>query len=94
MTARKTRIADLLGPPGPFYRSISIDRDFNDEAALRGYLVTPWPQRVAFELSAGPLPGSRRRASPFPRAFAAWLSATARATVLALRPAFLDPRIR
>lgn len=93
MTARKTRmIADLLGPPGPFYRSISIDRDFADEAAMRGYVLTPWLKRVASEIFEGLLPGSRRRAWRITGDFGVGKSALALATIRTLASEFVDPR--
>lgn len=55
-------IADLLGAPGPFYRSVSIDRDRHDRAAMRGYVLTPWLERLSAEILQGLQPGSRRRA--------------------------------
>lgn len=63
MKPRRPRtIAEILGPPGPFYRSVSIERDRRDRMALNGYVLTPWLERVSTEILQGLLPGSRRRA--------------------------------
>jgi len=62
VSGSEQRIASYLGPSGPFYRSISIERDRYDEKIFSGYVLTPWLQRVGSEILSGLLPGSRRRA--------------------------------
>jgi hypothetical protein len=86
MTAASTRIAALLGDPGPFYRSVSIARDLHDHAATRRYVLTPWLERVASEILDGLLPGSRRRAWRVTGDFGVGKSALALALIRALDP--------
>src|SRR5713226_4035780 len=55
-------IADLLRVPSRFLRSVQLDRDFHDVAALKQYVVTP-PMAEAFRrITDGLRPASGRRA--------------------------------
>lgn len=93
MKSRTPRmISDLLGPPGPFYRSVSIERDIEDGSVMRGYVLTPWLHRVATEIVEGLLPGSRRRAWRITGDFGVGKSALALALVRTLASEFIDPR--
>lgn len=87
-----TRIADYIGNPGPFYRSVAIERDRDDAAAMRGYVLTPWLKRVAAEILEGLLPGSRRRAWRVTGDFGVGKSALALALVRTLDPRSDDPK--
>lgn len=85
-------IAAYLGSPGPFYRSVAIERDRDDAAAMRGYVMTPWLQRVATEILQGLLPGSQRRAWRVTGDFGVGKSALALALLRALDPRSADPK--
>jgi hypothetical protein len=85
------RIAAYLGNPGPFYRSVAIARDREDAAAMRGYVLTPWLQRVATEILEGLLPGSKRRAWRITGDFGVGKSALALALLRTLDPRSADP---
>ncbi len=85
MRTRQPRtIAEILGPAGPFYRSVSIERDRNDRTAMRGYVLTPWLERVSVEILEGLLDGSRRRAWRITGDFGVGKSALALALIRAL----------
>lgn len=84
-------IAAYLGSPGPFYRSVAIERDRNDAAATRGYVLTPWLQRVATEVLEGLLLGSQRRAWRITGDFGVGKSALALALLRTLDPKSADP---
>ncbi|MBB4087629.1 hypothetical protein [Sphingomonas carotinifaciens] len=87
-----TRIADYMGSPGPFYRSVAIERDRDDAAAMRGYVLTPWLKRVAAEILEGLLPGSRRRAWRVTGDFGVGKSALALALLRTLDPRCADAK--
>lgn len=87
-----TRIANYMGSPGPFYRSVAIERDRDDAAAMRGYVLTPWLKRVAAEILEGLLPGSRRRAWRVTGDFGVGKSALALALLRTLDPRCADAK--
>ena len=87
------KIADILGRPGPFYRSDSIERDRLDRTAMRGYVLTPWLERVAAEILEGLLPGSRRRAWRITGDFGVGKSALALALIRTLEAEGPDPEL-
>lgn len=79
-------ISGLLGAPGPFYRSVSIERDRHDLAAGRSYVLTPWLERSVGELLDGLKPGSTRRAWRIVGDFGVGKSALVLALIQALDP--------
>ncbi len=85
-------ISAYIGSPGPFYRSVAIGRDREDAAAMRGYVLTPWLQRVATEILEGLLPGSKRRAWRITGDFGVGKSALALALLRTLDPRSADPK--
>lgn len=85
---RPATIADLLGRPGMFYRSVALERDAADATAGRSFVLTPWLERGASEILAGMLPGATRRAWRIIGDFGVGKSALALALVQAL-----DPRV-
>lgn len=84
-------ISAYMGSPGPFYRSVAIERDRDDASAMRGYVLTPWLRRVATEILEGLLPGSRRRAWRITGDFGVGKSALALALLRTLDPRSSDP---
>ncbi len=86
MSTSKRTIASYLAPSGQFYRSISIERDRDDDAVLNGYVLTPWLQRVGSEILSGLLPGSRRRAWRVTGDFGVGKSALALALIRTTEP--------
>ena len=86
MKLNTSSVAAHLGDPGPFYRSVSLERDREDAAAARGYVLTPWLERVAAEILEGLLPGSRRRAWRITGDFGVGKSALGLALLRALDP--------
>ena len=92
MKLNTSSIAAHLGDPGPFYRSVSLERDREDAAAARGYVLTPWLERVAAEILEGLLPGSRRRAWRITGDFGVGKSALGLALLRALDPRSADPQ--
>lgn len=90
--AAPTRIADYMGSPGPFYRSVAIERDRDDAAVMRAYVLTPWLKRVAAEILEGLLSGSRRRAWRITGDFGVGKSALALALLRTLDPRTADPK--
>lgn len=92
MKLNTSSIAAYLGDPGPFYRSVSLERDREDAAAARGYVLTPWLERVAAEILEGLLPGSRRRAWRITGDFGVGKSALGLALLRALDPRSADPK--
>ena len=91
MKAKSGSVASYLGSIGPFYRSVSLQRDRDDASAVRGYVLTPWLERVATEIFEGLLPGSRRRAWRITGDFGVGKSALALALLRALEPGSSDP---
>ena len=81
-------IADLLGQPGIFYRSVALERDAADSSAGTSFVLTPWLERGAAEILAGMRAGSTRRAWRIIGDLGVGKSALALAIVQAL-----DPRI-
>lgn len=60
--AKQPAIANVFSVPGRFLRSVQLEKDFLDEAALEGYIVTP-PVADALQQILGSLrTGSKRRA--------------------------------
>lgn len=55
-------IADTFAPPGRFLRSIQLERDFSDPAALESYIVTPPMAEALHRILEGIQVGSQRRA--------------------------------
>ena len=86
-----TTIASLLGEAGPFYRSVSIERDRLDPGAGRSYVLTPWLERSAAEFLNGLKVGSTRRAWRIVGDFGVGKSALALALIQALDPRSADP---
>lgn len=84
-------IADLLGRPGMFYRSVALERDAADASAGRSFVLTPWLERGALEMLAGMMPGATRRAWRIIGDFGVGKSALALAIVQALDPRISDP---
>jgi hypothetical protein len=89
MSGRAT-IADLLGPPGRFYRSVALERDVADPTAGTAFVLTPWLERGAAEIMAGMRGGSTRRAWRIIGDFGVGKSALALALVQALDPRLTD----
>ena len=85
MTEART-IGELLGPPGPFYRSVALERDLSDPRAGSSYVLTPWLERGVRELLGGLEPGSTRRAWRIVGDFGVGKSALALALLQALDP--------
>ncbi|WP_313195993.1 ATP-binding protein [Shinella zoogloeoides] len=55
-------IADLISVPGRFLRSVQLEKDFRDRAALEGYIVTPPMVEALLRIIESVNPGSKRRA--------------------------------
>lgn len=85
---RPSTIADLLGRPGMFYRSVALERDAADATAGKSFVLTPWLERGAAEILSGMRKGGTRRAWRLIGDFGVGKSALALAIVQAL-----DPRI-
>lgn len=81
-------ISSLLGAPGPFYRSVSIERDRHDRSAGRSYVLTSWLERSVGEVLDGLKAGSTRRAWRIVGDFGVGKSALALALVQALDPRY------
>jgi hypothetical protein len=88
---RPSTIADLLGPPGMFYRSVALERDAADPSAGRSFVLTPWLERGAAEILAGMRDGATRRAWRIIGDFGVGKSALALALIQALDPRITDP---
>jgi hypothetical protein len=58
----ESRIADLFRFRNRYLRSVNLERDFNDGAALEGYVVTPQVRQSLGRLIAGLAPDSGQRA--------------------------------
>lgn len=86
-------IADLLGSPGMFYRSVALERDAADPAASRSLVLTPWLERGAAEILAGLRDKATRRAWRIIGDFGVGKSALALALVQALDPRVNDPAL-
>lgn len=89
--SRRSTIADLLGRPAMFYRSVSLDCDAADPSAGRSYVLTPWLERGAAEVIAGMRESGTRRAWRVIGDFGVGKSALALAIVQALDPRIADP---
>lgn len=83
-------IADVLGSPAMFYRSVALERDASDPAAGLSFVLTPWLERGAREILLGMRPGSNRRAWRIIGDFGVGKSALALALVQALDPRVSD----
>lgn len=57
-----TRIADIFEPSRRFMRSVYLERDFHDDGALKGYVVTPLTRSGLERLAGGLSPKSTQRA--------------------------------
>jgi hypothetical protein len=88
---RPRTIADLLGPPGLFYRSVSLERDTRDPAAGRSFVLTPWLERGASGIVAGLSGNSTRRAWRIIGDFGVGKSALSLALIQAFDPRLADP---
>ena len=86
--SRPAMIAEILGWPTIFYRSVALERDASDPAAGRSFVLTPWLERGAAEFLSGMHPDSTRRAWRIIGDFGVGKSALALALVQAL-----DPRV-
>lgn len=84
-------IADLLGSPGPFYRSVALERDIADAAVGKAFVLTPWLERGAQSVLAGFGRASTRRAWRIIGDFGVGKSALALALIQALDPRLADP---
>ena len=84
-------IADFLGHPGIFYRSVALERDVADPSAGRSFVLTPWLKRSAAEIISGIQTDSTRRAWRVIGDFGVGKSALALALVQALDPRIADP---
>ncbi len=84
-------IADMLGRPGMFYRSVALERDVSDPSAGQSYVTTPWLERGAREIINGISAGGTRRAWRIIGDFGVGKSALALALVQALDPRVSDP---
>ncbi len=84
-------IADFLGYPGMFYRSVALERDVVDPSAGRSFVLTPWLKRSAGEIISGIQKASTRRAWRVIGDFGVGKSALALALVQALDPRVADP---
>lgn len=89
--SKPTMIADLIGPPGMFYRSIALERDAGDPSAGRSFVLTPWLERGAGEILSGMRQGGTRRAWRMIGDFGVGKSALALAIVQALDPRAAAP---
>ena len=87
----RNMIANLLGRPGMFYRSVALERDASDPSAGRSYVMTPWLERGANEILSGFAAGGTRRAWRIIGDFGVGKSALALALVQALDPRTSDP---
>ena len=83
-------IGELLSPPGPFYRSVALERDLSDPKAGASYVLTPWLERGVRELLGGMAPGSTRRAWRIVGDFGVGKSALALALLQALDPRLVN----
>jgi len=90
---RVKTIADFLGAPGMFYRSVALERDAADPAASKSLVLTPWLERGAADLISGMMPGSSRRAWRMVGDFGVGKSALALAVIQALDPRTADPEM-
>jgi len=88
---RPSTIAELLGRPGMFYRSIALERDAADTSAGRSFVLTPWLERGAAEIISGMREGGTRRAWRVIGDFGVGKSALALAIVQALDPRIAEP---
>lgn len=88
---RPLTIADLLGRPGMFYRSVALERDAADPSAGKSFVVTPWIERGATEIISGMSEGGTRRAWRIIGDFGVGKSALALAIVQALDPRTAEP---
>src|ERR1700683_2588298 len=59
---RNGRVADLFRVRERFHRSIHLERDFREAAALRGYVITPHTRTSLNRLAGGLSPESGQRA--------------------------------
>lgn len=59
---KTTTIADVFSIPGRFLRSVQLEKDFLDEAALESYIVTPPVVDALHQILASLRAGSKRRA--------------------------------
>lgn len=87
---RTVAIAEKLGQPGLFYRSVALERDVCDPSAARAFVLTPWLERVASEVVMGLQGRSTRRAWRVIGDFGVGKSALALALVQALDPRLCD----
>src|SRR5580693_8797417 len=62
MTATIAKITDLFHIPSQFMRSVQLERDFNDPAALENYIATPSVAEAFRRLADGAKTVSTRRA--------------------------------
>ncbi|KQN82918.1 hypothetical protein ASE90_09120 [Sphingomonas sp. Leaf67] len=88
--SRPSTIADILGSPAMFYRSVALERDAADPTAGRSFVLTPWLERGAGEILSGMRAGSTRRAWRIIGDFGVGKSALALALVQALDPRVCD----
>lgn len=88
---RPVTMADLLGAPGLFYRSVALERDARDPEAGRSFVLTPWLERGARAILAGLGKASTRRAWRMIGDFGVGKSALALALIQALDPRVADP---
>ena len=56
------RISELFDVPGRYLRSVHLERDFDDVASLRDYIVTPAIASIFDRVLDGLRPGSGLRA--------------------------------
>src|SRR5215510_12147222 len=59
---RATTIAEIFSIPGRFLRSVQLEKDFLDPAALDNYIVTPPMADALHQILASVREGSKRRA--------------------------------
>ena len=59
---RGPRISELFHVPGRYLRSVHLERDFEDVASLRDYIVTPTMASIFGRVLDGLRPGSGLRA--------------------------------
>jgi len=57
-----TKIADIFAAPGRFLRSVQLEKDFSDPAALESYIVTPPMAEALHRILESIQDGSQRRA--------------------------------
>ena len=62
MNMGERRIADLFNVKSRFFRSVQLERDFHDSAALSGYVRTDFVQECCERIGEGLRPKSGRRA--------------------------------